>query len=303
MILITGCTGYIGSRLAKRLLSKGIKVRGLVMPEEMDKIEELLEYGMEAFKGNLLNPETIKGIGKDIEFVFHMAGLHSSVGRMTSLYIDGTKALINELENSTVKRFYHAGNGSVYGDCGDSLLFETDITNPAHPFGVISLKTEKIVMELSVKKQFQCIILRISEVYGPEKYNPFKDSIYHKLKIPGNGMNYTSKIHIDDLIEILLLVLNKTKVNKIYNICDDLPVIQKEFYQEINRISGGVSPEWMVYETLPDRIKLSIHGLRMMSLRMSNKNMKADLNYKFKYSTIKEGLTDLYNLANISPTF
>ncbi len=294
MVLITGCTGYIGSRLAVRLLSMGIKVKGLVLPKEMDKVQELKKCGIEVFQGDLCNAETLKGLGKNVEFAFHMAGLHSSVDRMTSLYVNGTKALINELKNSPLKGFYLAGNGAVYGDCGDEILYESNNTNPTHPFGLISLKTEKTVLELAERNQFPWIIFRIAEVYGDGQYDPFKNLRNYKLKILGDGTNYTSKIHIDDLIELLLLAFKSNKTNKIYNICDDLPVRQKEFYEEACSISGYSEPEWVADYTIPHRIRLSIHGLRMLSLRMSNRTIKEDLNYKLKYPAIREGLTDLF---------
>lgn len=81
--LVTGCSGFIGSRLTSSLLEQGHAVRGLVLPKEKGVGETLVELGMELWVGDVLNPETMDGIGEDIDVVYHLAGKHSgSVSRM-----------------------------------------------------------------------------------------------------------------------------------------------------------------------------------------------------------------------------
>ena len=76
MILVTGCVGYIGSRLVTEMLANGQSVRGLVRKEELDKATALEEQGMEIWEGDLINPDSLVGIGQDVDVVFHFAGLH-----------------------------------------------------------------------------------------------------------------------------------------------------------------------------------------------------------------------------------
>ncbi|PJI06515.1 MULTISPECIES: NAD-dependent epimerase/dehydratase family protein [Clostridium] len=293
MILITGCTGYIGKRLTSAMLKRGFKVRGLVPKSELNKAKPLVNKGMELWKGDLFDSNTLHGIGKNVKVVYHLAGLHSSVEKMNKLYVEGTKSLVNQLNNSSIEEFYFSSSGAVYGDYGDKLLTENYPPEPIHPFGVISANVEKFLLQLFNEKRFPCIIFRIGEVYGPGEYNPLKKASYSGLRGLGNGLNYTSKIHIEDLISILTTSPKKLKVGKIYNLVDDIPVLQKDFYNEIVKISGCPSPIWIPKDTVPERIKLSIHGLRMLSIRMSNASIKKNLNYKFIFPSYHEGLNNL----------
>ncbi len=76
MILVTGSNGYIGKYLTLSLIGKGYLVRGLVHPNDVRKTAPV--KGVELWYGDLTVPETLKGIGKGISTVVHMAGVHSS---------------------------------------------------------------------------------------------------------------------------------------------------------------------------------------------------------------------------------
>ncbi|BCJ94849.1 epimerase [Anaerocolumna cellulosilytica] len=297
MILVTGCTGYLGSRLVTQLLNEGKKVRGLTLRSEYQKAEILKEKGMEVFIGDLLIPETLKGIGKDVKIVYHMAGLHSSVDKMERLYVNGTEALIDSIKASNLEAFIMASNGAVYGDCGDTLLEETYCVEPEHPFGKITMKAEKLLLKRFRDSMFPSVILRIGEVYGTDEYNPFK-TVNSRLKILGNGSNYISKVFCDDVIKILVLAPGKLKVGEIYNIVDDLPIKQQLYYEEICQLTNIPLPKWVPLDSVDERIRTSIHGLKALSLRMSNRYLKSTLNYKFLFESYDKGLRYLFNKFN-----
>jgi nucleoside-diphosphate-sugar epimerase len=296
MILITGVTGYIGSRLAFKLLEQGLKVRGLVLPKEAGNAGRLLEMGMEARYGDLLDPAALKAIGGGITSIFHLAGIHSSLKKMEELYIQGTRNLIEACAHSPVEMCLIASNAAVYGDCGEELLTERSIPKPTHPFGIITLKMEETVLEMAETSSFPVAILRIAEVYGPGVFNFLKKVTMDNFSILGDGSNYTSRIHIHDLVDILRFSSRRLKRGDILNVSDDLPIRQKDFYGDICKIIGASFPKYIPLESVPDRIKLSIHGLRALSLRLSNKRMKSALNLHLRYPTFREGTAHLLNI-------
>ena len=162
------------------------------------------------------------------------------------------------------------------------------ILEPNHPFGEITLQMESVIKEFCR----QYVILRIGDVYGEGEINPFA---YEEkgITLIGDGLNYSSKVYIGDLINILIKCANELPKD-IFNICDDLPIRQIEFYQyaeELNKkkfIHFNQNIEWS------ERIQLSSHGLRSLSIAMSNKKIKNLLNYKFLFPSYKCGLEYLF---------
>lgn len=69
-ILVTGATGFIGSRLARQLLSDGHHVRALV--RDPAKAERLARAGAELFRADLLEPATLAGAGQDIDVAYYL---------------------------------------------------------------------------------------------------------------------------------------------------------------------------------------------------------------------------------------
>ena len=152
---------------------------------------------------------------------------------------------------------------------------------------------ENTVREMSETYSFPAAILRISEVYGPGIYNFLAKVTMTNFSVLGDGSNYTSRIHIDDLVNLLELSSRKLRGGDLLNITDDLPIRQEHFYRDVCKDAGAPLPNYIPLETVPGRVKLSIHGLRALSLRLSNKTMKAVLGAKLRYPTYREGMTAL----------
>ena len=75
MILVTGATGHLGNVLVRQLVAQGEKVRALFLPGEDHT--PLKELPVEIIEGNVLSPESLKPAFKDIQRVYHLAGVIS----------------------------------------------------------------------------------------------------------------------------------------------------------------------------------------------------------------------------------
>jgi nucleoside-diphosphate-sugar epimerase len=299
VILVTGCTGYIGSRLTLTLLEAGEAVRGLVLPREVGRAASLIDAGMEIWMGDLFFPETLQGISEGITIIYHMAGLHSSsIQRMTNLYVEGTRHLIQACAEAPVKACVVASNGAVYGDSGEEWLTEQRIPVPSHPFGQITLRMEKVLLEAYQRSCFPVIILRIAEVYGPGKYDLLRNVRQGRVRLLGDGMNWTSLIHIDDLLTILTLAPIHLCAGGIYNVADDLPVCQRDLYNDLAAQIGALQPEWIPLDEATERLKLSIHGLRSLSIRLANDAILTSLGLALCYPTYRDGIVNELSMMN-----
>ena len=139
MILVTGCFGYIGRLLCERLLNEGCSVRGLAFSDEVKTGVHSFDPRLDVWVGDITKKNTLTGIGKSVDVVYHLVGMHGLIEKMRELYVNGTKNLLRELSNSSIKRFIFVSNHAVYGECGEELITESRIVKSEHPFGKISI--------------------------------------------------------------------------------------------------------------------------------------------------------------------
>jgi len=74
-VLVTGATGFIGSRLAARLASAGFQVRCLVRDRGGARARELESAGFDLHEGDVLRPDTLRGAGRSIDAAYYL--IHS----------------------------------------------------------------------------------------------------------------------------------------------------------------------------------------------------------------------------------
>ncbi len=74
-VLVTGATGFIGSRLAANLAGSGRAVRCLVRNRATPAAVALWQQGCELHEGDVLRPETLRGAGRDIDVAYYL--IHS----------------------------------------------------------------------------------------------------------------------------------------------------------------------------------------------------------------------------------
>jgi uncharacterized protein YbjT (DUF2867 family) len=74
-VLVTGATGFIGGRLAQRLVGTGAEVRCLVRDRHGARAQRLDRQGFALHEGDVLEPETLNGAGQDIDVAYYL--IHS----------------------------------------------------------------------------------------------------------------------------------------------------------------------------------------------------------------------------------
>ena len=219
MILITGATGFIGSALVERLIESGKKIRCLVRNKEIP--------GVENWKGDLRDKQSLKGIGKDIDIAIHLAA-HAELNNLSEqsykehykTNVIGLKNLISECRN--VKKFIYISTTAVLGHAIDkrNIMYETG-KKPKNPYGKTKLIGENIVKESGLNYS----IIRPGLVYDNEK--GFEDIIKQIKRgfvlVIENG-NYL--VNIIKRKELVDLIIKETEINEnrtIFAISETIP--------------------------------------------------------------------------------
>jgi nucleoside-diphosphate-sugar epimerase len=191
------------------------------------------------------------------------------------------------IESSKVKWITYLSATSVYGDHKGEWVNENSKTNPISNNGVARLKAESSWAFLEKNNKLPVQIFRLSGIYSNEK------NILVRLKSGGvkliNKRNhYFSRIHVDDIVNILFKSLSKFKSGDIYNLSDDKPSSS----EDVTLFGAKILNIQNIEKIEVDEIKNEmIKNLYNESKKVSNKKVKDYFNYNLKFPSYVEGLT------------
>ncbi len=292
--LIAGASGYVGSRLAERLLAAGHRVRGLVLNPDTPVVERLASRGMSVWIGDLTRPETLTGIAEGAEYVFNLTScsvLESNALHRT--YVSGNLNLIDACDRAgAVSAYVFTSNVTPYGDTGEARVDEDFPVAPRHLLGEVMAEAERSIMRVARERRFPAIILRVASIYGPER-DPVTAVETGLVTIYGDGRNFVSHIHVDDLLDVLERVPLEGQPGAIYNVGDDEPLRQIDLASEIRRRLGMVPPRtFSPAAALRAGLDPSIVGSLTASVRLDNRRLRHDLGLSLRYPSLRAWLDE-----------
>ncbi len=234
-ILVTGATGFIGKHLVKELVGKGHKVMCLVRKTSRKKdINYLKKLEVELFNGELTDKNSLKGICKGIDIIYHLTGVLGSFNFSEKLMFDinvkGTENILNESREDKVKKFIFCSSAGVLGPIVSGN--ELSPYNPSNFYEETKIEAEKLVL----RSKLNYIIIRPEFVYGPMDNHvlPLFKAIKNKrFFIIGDGNSLLHPTHIDDLTQAFVKCLDPKIKNKVYIIAGENAIKVKVLYKLI----------------------------------------------------------------------
>lgn len=244
--LVTGGTGFIGSALVRRLHGLGHYVRILDsgLRSSVNRISDIIDdidFYAEDIRDSGAVLEAIQGV----DCVIHLAALNGTdfFYKKPSLVLDiGVRGMLNVIEGCQkqgVGNLVVASSSEVYQTPSKIPTDETialdipDILNPRYSYGGSKLISELLAINYGRSDFDRVTIFRPHNVYGPDMGmgHVIPQFILRALEsldkhsvgpvpfpIQGDGTQTRSFVHIDDMIDALMLVINKGKHLNIYHI-------------------------------------------------------------------------------------
>jgi nucleoside-diphosphate-sugar epimerase len=145
------------------------------------------------------------------------------------------------------------------------------------------VEAEKLLLEAAQTRQFPAIILRVAGIYGPGRGHLFRQYLRREAKIAGRGERLINMVHRDDLVGAIVAALRQGRPGEIYNVVDDEPVAQIHFFRWLSETLGKEMPAFAAETEAAERKR------GRTSKRVSNRKLKRELGYQFKYPTFREG--------------
>lgn len=300
--LIAGASGYVGSRLAVQLLAQGHRVRGLVRNSESELVESLAARGMSVWIGDVTRADTLVGVADGVDYVVNVTSrLAIDNGQVRRTFVDGNQNLIAACSRSrSVRSYVFTSNIAAYGDAGDTLVDEDAPISPTCTLGKVMAAAEQTVMAAVREHRFPAIILRVAPIYGPER-DPITAIENSTLMIYGDGRNFVSHIHVDDLVDVLARIPNEGQPGAIYNVGDDESMRQYELVAEVSRRLGMVPPRTFPLATaLQAGLDENVVAMLTASVRLSNARLKHDLGLSLHYPSLYDWLDEQFVVHEVA---
>ncbi|HRP08007.1 MAG TPA: NAD(P)-dependent oxidoreductase, partial [Gemmatimonadales bacterium] len=205
--LVTGATGFVGSRLVSQLLEQGHQVTALV--RSLERAAPLAERGARLVLGDLADTEAIGSASLGQDVVLHSAAMTGAVNEAEFMAAnrDGTRRIVEAAIETGVPRLVLVSSAAAGGPSQPGTprtgIGETDA--PVTMYGRSKLASELVVRDAAI----DWTILRPPTVYGPgdtaNLHSVFRAARrFGTAPVFGDGSQEVSLIHVDDLAAAII---------------------------------------------------------------------------------------------------
>ena len=251
-LIVTGGAGFIGSHLAKFLLTKGhdVCVIDSLRRGSLDNLKDIKDK-IDFAKTDILNYDEMKKIAKNTDGIFHQAALGSvpqsfkepeEYHKVNAIGTENVLKLAKEFDFKVV----YASSSSVYGNQKHFPIKEDAEKNPLNPYGQSKLEAEKIATKYS-KLGVKVIGLRYFNVFGIGQ-NPNYAGVIPKFierlsqkKPPiiyGDGNQLRNFTFVDDVVKANILGFESKTEHAFINIATGVMTSVKELADIMIKLSG-----------------------------------------------------------------
>ena len=278
--LVVG-TGYVGSVVAAALAAGGHEVFGLRRTAAADP--ELARLGVAQIVADITESAALRRLPARLDWVVNCAAAPSGgATAYEATYLRGTANLIAQLRAAPPSKYVYTSSTSVYAQDDGSVVTEESPAAPQTPTSRVLVETERILTAAAREHGFPAVILRVAGIYGPGRGYWFRQFMSGEAAMAGEGSRFMNMIHRDDVAGAILAALSRGSPGQIYNAVDDEPVSQRDFFRWLSEQTGRPMPASATEGSEP-----AARGVT--SKRVSNRKLKDETGYTFRYPTFREG--------------
>ena len=277
--------GQVAKNFIKKINSENLKINLTITSREKSDKKRFddLDYESLHFSEHSFDQKLIE----NLKFSDHIL--------VSIAPVDGEDVVVNNFknifDNNKIKWITYLSATSVYGNHNGDWVNENSKTSPTSTKGIDRLNAEKSWLDLSEKKSLPIQILRLSGIYSNQ------NNILTRLKTGSAKMidkknQFFSRIHVEDIANILFKSLQNFKSKEIYNVSDDKPTSSEELILYGSKLLNIEKPNVVNLSTIESEM---VKNFYKDSKKVNNKKMKEFFNYKLKYPTYVEGLNYILN--------
>ena len=188
--------------------------------------------------------------------------------------------------NKNLQWVGYLSSTSVYGDHKGDWVEEISNLQPTSEMGLKRMEAEQLLLNSNLPVR----IFRLAGIYSLER-NIFSRLKKKEVKIINKKDQIFSRIHVEDIAQVLFSSFSKSKNKDIFNVSDDAPCAYKEVVQYAAALLQVEMPKEINFEDLENSKMKDFYRDRK---KVQNSKIKS-MGVKLKYPTFKEGLTAIFN--------
>ena len=242
-VLVTGATGFIGGRLAERLVvGHGAKVRALV--RNFGRAARLARFPIELIQGDLRSPESIDRAAAGCDYVFHCAyGSDGQDDARRVVNAQGTRHVLDAALRHGVKRVVHTSTVTVYGNTPDGPLDETaPRMQTGFAYGDSKIEAEEAALGY-VARGLSVAVVQPTVVYGPFgatfTIKPLQLLKTGQVILINGGDGLANLVYVDDVVTGMILAgLQQAAHGQSFILSGPTPTTWRAFYTALEAMVG-----------------------------------------------------------------
>ena len=218
-IIVLGGSGFVGKSLLQKLESKKFKVKVMVNSSK-------IKNKFKKFHGDILDKKTFENQIKNGDIIINLVGQYNGhISNFIDLNIKGGLNLLESCKGKKNIKIILISSIDAYGENMHYASKEKDKSSPQNNYGLIKLLAEKMYENFANIHGLDVIVLRLSNLYGPNKKNGLILNILKAIKKNGtvsinhNGKQQRDYLFIEDAVDgIIKAIQCRLKKYNVINI-------------------------------------------------------------------------------------
>jgi nucleoside-diphosphate-sugar epimerase len=240
--LITGGSGFLGNLIARRLHSRGERVRILDVWEDSSRPKEI-----EFIHCDIRDRAGVAAAMRGVEVVHHnvaLVPLTKAGGGFWSVNVEGSRIAAEEAVTAGVKTFIHMSSSAIFGLPKCPITEETP-TGPVEIYGRAKLAGEVAVKEICAAGKLPLIVIRPRTILGEGRLGIFQILFQwiveqRRIYVIGDGNQLFQFVHAHDLMDAYMLAMD-AKHPGAYNVGTDRFGTLREGLEKLVAYAGSTS--------------------------------------------------------------
>ena len=221
MILVTGGTGLLGSKLLHKLIDNGEKVRALCRKSSRFDLVKSIKDKIEWIEADVLDTPSLETAMEGISKIYHCAAMVSfNPSKREAMYqinIDGTANIVNVALNSNIEKLVHVSSIAALGRVKDGAEIDEktmwEDSNDNSHYSITKYQSEKEVWR-GIAEGLNAVIVNPSIILGEGNWKTDSSSFFSNVYkgMPFFPIGCNGFVDSEDVVEAMVYLMN-SKIN------------------------------------------------------------------------------------------